>query len=194
MSYYPSLQAAREAKKELARTIRTLARRREDTEYDLAESESLMEFTELEVLKMMRSEDFESERDTRDYLFANAKQDVELHAILRKWIENYDDHITLSKISSIVVQGGDVEYFAELLLHLDKNETSLRTISNALDKMSLLFAGNRELKVYLDTDDNYVLMVKNGVADLYRDESVRKELFSNLRTLEALSYIVGNIL
>lgn len=194
MSHYPSLEAAKEAKKNLTTTIRDLIRQREDVEYDLDEAESLLEFTELEILKMMRPEDFERERDTRDYLFENAKQDVSLHAILRKWIESYDEHITLLSTGGTVLKGGEMEYHAELLLHLTKDETTLRPIANALDKMSLLFAGNRELVVRLDTEDSYVLLVKNGTASLYKEKAVRDEVLSGFRTLDALEYVVENIL
>lgn len=194
MSYYPSLETAKETKNDLTRTLRDLTRQREDTEYELAETERLLEFTELEILKMMHPEDFERERDTREYLFENAKKDVELYAILRKWIESYDTHISFITTNMIVLKGGDVEYFAELMLHLDKGETNLRPIAMAIDKMSLLFAGNRELIVRLDTEADYVLLVKNGTASLYKEEAARKELFSGFRTLEALDYVVANIL
>lgn len=194
MSHYPSLETAKEAKRKLNYSIRDLERRREDVEYDLGEAEALLEFTELEILKMMRPEDFERERDTRDYLFENAKKDVALHAILRKWIESYDPHITLITTGATVLKGGEIEYHAELLLHLDKTETSISPISQAIDKMSLLFAGNRELIVRLDTEDSYVLLVKNGTASLYKEKAVRDEVFSGFRTLEALDYVVKNIL
>lgn len=193
MSHYPSLETAKEARNKLNHSIRDLERRREDVEYDLTEAEALLEFTELEILKMMRPEDFERERDTREYLFENAKQDVMLHSILRKWIESYDDHITLINTGATVLKGGEVEYHAELLLHLDKTETSLRPIAAAIDKMSLLFAGNRELVVRLDTEDSYVLLVKNATASLYKEKAVRDEVFSGFRTIEALEYIVKNI-
>lgn len=199
MSYYTSLEAARSAKQKLTHYIRELTRKLEDIEYDLAESENLLEFTDLEILKMMRPEDLESDRDTKMYLFENAEKDVELHAILRNWIESYDERITLMSTGAIALTGGEeFAYYAELLLTLKPSDNISRQLALAIDKMSLQFSGNRELKIWIDTeaDENYVLQVKNGTGSLYREDpdGRRREEFTNLRTLEALEYIHENII